>query len=91
VNDGADGAVYPRKADDLELSEVVDGFVVYQPARDRVHYLNRTALIVLELCTGENDVSAITAFVQASFELPEPPTAEIAACLTQLREEQLVG
>jgi Coenzyme PQQ synthesis protein D (PqqD) len=80
----------PRKADDLEVSEVVDGYVVYQPSRDRVHYLNRTALIVLELCTGDNDTADITAVVQEAFDLSDPPAAEIEACLAQLRLESLV-
>jgi hypothetical protein len=33
----------PRRAAGVELSEVTDGFLVYQPDRDRVHYLNPTA------------------------------------------------
>ena len=32
----------------------------------------------------------IVAAVQEAFDLPEPPTAEISACLEQLRQEQLV-
>jgi hypothetical protein len=90
VSDRPAGLDNPRKADDLEVSEVVDGYVVYQPARDRVHYLNRTALIVLELCTGAHDPGQITAAVQEAFDLPEPPTAEVDACLAQLRSESLV-
>jgi hypothetical protein len=91
VDGGPDGTQHPLKAPDLEVSEVVDGYVVYQPARDRVHYLNRTAVVVLELCTGEHTVDAITALVQDAFDLPEPPTAEISACLAQLQQEQLVA
>jgi hypothetical protein len=90
VDDGPGSDQRPRKAPDLEVNEVVDGYVVYQPAFDRVHYLNRTAVIVLELCTGENDADAIAAAVQEAFELPDPPAAEISACLAQLQREQLV-
>jgi hypothetical protein len=91
VDDGHASSRRPRKADDLEVNEVVDGYVVYQPALDRVHYLNRTAVIVLELCTGDNDAAAIAAFVQDAFDLPEQPTVEVGACLGQLQHEQLVG
>ena len=90
VDDGSGSDQCPRKAPDLEVNEVVDGYVVYQPAFDRVHYLNRTAVIVLELCTGENDADAIITAVQEAFDLAQPPTAEISACLAQLRQEQLV-
>ena len=91
VDDGQTGSWCPVKAEDLEVNEVVDGFVVYQPALDRVHYLNGTAVLVLELCTGENDAAAIADFVRAAFELAEPPAAEVDACLAQLQQEQLVG
>lgn len=91
MDDGPGNPRRPRRAPDLELNEVVDGYVVYQPARERVHHLNRTAVLVLELCTGEHGVDEIAAIVQDAFELPEPPTAEISACLTQLFEEQLVA
>ncbi len=91
MDDGHLTSRRPRKADDLEVSEVVDGYVVYQPALDRVHYLNRTAVIVLELCTGDNDAAVIATFVQEAFNLPEPPTTEVGVCLKQLQHEQLVG
>lgn len=91
MGDGRAGSRCPRKADGLEITEVVDGYVVYQADRDRVHYLNRTALVVLELCTGDNDAAEITAFVQEAFSLAESPSVEIGACLAQLRHERLVA
>ncbi len=81
----------PRKVEGVEVNEVADGFVIYDPERDRVHYLNRTAAIVLEFCTGENDADEIAQLLQAAFELPEPPELEIDECLKQLREEGLVS
>ena len=80
----------PHKAPDVDVHEVVDGFVVYHPSRNRVHYLNHTAAIVLELCTGENDAPEIVHQLQATFELSEPPTTEIEECLTQLYAEGLI-
>src|SRR5439155_6925151 len=47
----------PVRVDDLEINFVGDGYVVYHPARDRMHSLNHTAAVVLELCTGANDES----------------------------------
>ena len=91
VDDGQTGSWCPSKADDLEVNEVVDGYVVYQPALDRVHYLNGTAVLVLELCTGENDAATIATFVQQAFELAQPPESEVDACLTQLQQEQLIA
>jgi hypothetical protein len=81
----------PAQVDDIDLVEVADGFVVYHPARDRVHFFNHTAAVVLELCDGTRSDADIAGLVQRCYELPERPDAEIAQCLSQLREEGLVS
>jgi hypothetical protein len=75
---------------DIEVSESEDGYVVYDRRRDRVHYLNHTAAVVLELCTGENEASGIAALLCRAYDLPEPPASEIEGCLELLRQEGLV-
>jgi hypothetical protein len=80
----------PARVEDLDVAEVADGFVVYHPARDRVHFFNHTAAIVLELCDGSKSDTEITKLVQRCYELSEPPETEVAECLAQLREEGLV-
>ena len=62
---------YPRHAEGVEINQVADGYVVYHPARDRVHYLNQTATIVLELCNGKNDAAKIASLLQTAYELPD--------------------
>jgi Coenzyme PQQ synthesis protein D (PqqD) len=81
----------PLRADDFEVTEADDGYVVYHPAQDRVHYLNHTAALVLEFCTGENETTEIVQIIQDAYELPEPPDKEIRECLGQLREEGLIS
>ena len=80
----------PRKADDFEVNAVPDGFVVYHPAQDRVHYLNHTAAVVLELSTGEHDAAGIARELQRAYDLSEPPDGDVAFCLERLRAEGLV-
>jgi hypothetical protein len=80
----------PVKADDFEVSEVADGYVVYHPAREQVHYLNHTAALVLEFCTGENETSEIVRIVQRAYDLPAPPEREIGDCIQHLREGGLI-
>jgi hypothetical protein len=77
----------PKRIDGLEAHEVDDGLVVYQASNDRVHYLNPTASLVFELCTGEHTEEEIAALVGAAWDLPEPPRAEVQQCLAQLRAE----
>lgn len=81
----------PRQADGIEINEVADGFVVYQPDRERVHYLNHTAAIILKLCDGELTTDAMPQVVQDLYNLPERPVTEVAACLEKLFEEGLIA
>jgi hypothetical protein len=54
-----------------------------------VHYLNRTAALVLELCTGRLTPAQIAAAVQQAFDLPAPPLGEVEDTLAKLRTEAL--
>ncbi len=85
-----DWRMRPRRAAGVELSEVTDGFLVYQPERDRVHYLNPTAAILLEICDGSLAAAELPAFLAAAFSLAAPPRDEVAACLAQLLAEGLL-
>ena len=80
----------PARVNDIDLVEVTDGFVVYHPARDRVHFFNHTAAVVLELCDGTKSDAEIANLVQRCYELPAPPQTEITDCVARLRDEGLV-
>ena len=81
----------PTRVEGLEAHEVDDGMVVYQQSTDRVHYLNPTAAVVFELCTGDHTEMEIAALVGEAWELPELPGEEVQRCLAQLQEEGLVA
>jgi hypothetical protein len=81
----------PKPVSSLEINKVADGYVVYQPDRDRVHYLNHTATIILELCNGRNDAATIANLLKSAYELPATPVEEVVACLRQLSDEGLVA
>ena len=83
-------SVAPSVVEGLEVDEGRDGLTVYDPATDRVHYLNATAAIVFTLCDGTHSASEIASFVAESFELDEPPGGEIEDCLSMLRSERLL-
>jgi hypothetical protein len=85
-----DPEAFPRRVDDVEVNPVPDGYIVYQPSRDRVHYLNHTAVLVLELCTGRVRAREIPGLLKDAYDLPEAPTDEVAACLATLAAEGLV-
>jgi hypothetical protein len=91
---GYDGVAMPSArpsvVEGLAVEEVRDGLTVFDPATDRVHYLNATAAIVFTLCDGTHTASEIASVVAQSFELDEPPGEEIEDCLSMLRSERLL-
>jgi hypothetical protein len=80
----------PRIVEGLEINAVSDGYVVHDPARDRIHYLNQTSAVIFELCTGEVSAQEMPRLLQLAFELGEPPIADVEACLVSLRQEGLI-
>ena len=74
-----------------EVSQMPDGVVVYQTARERVHYLNPTASLVYDLCGGTESMGAISAYLQDAFSLSAPPSDEVSQCLIQLLSEGLIA
>jgi len=81
---------FPKLADNLEINRVEDGYIVYQNEKDRVHYLNNTAVVIMECCTGKNSIDKIGDIVAEAFDLPDVPKKEVQACLTNLFKEGLI-
>lgn len=60
----------------IEVNEVVDGFVCYDPSNESVHFLNHTAMIIWELCTGETSSSDIINIMRELYK-PDMPLEDI--------------
>jgi hypothetical protein len=80
----------PKKTGDFEIREFEDAFMIYQPERDRVHYLNRTAVLILELCTGENTPARIAEILKTTYGLDVSPEREVRQAIRNLIDEELV-
>ena len=81
---------FPKVSDGIDINEVEDGYVIYQKEKDKVHYLNKTAVLVMEACTGRNTTAEIGKLVKDAYGLPEVPEKEVADCLESLFQEGLV-
>ena len=79
-----------RQAPGLEISEAVDGVLAYQRDRDRVHFLNPTAALLLESCDGTLAVGEMPGLIAAAFDLPVPPVEDVDACVASLLQEGLL-
>jgi hypothetical protein len=80
----------PRKVNGLDISEFEDGYSVYHPGDGRVHHLNPSAIVVLELCTGKNAPEAIARLLQKAYRLEQPPFEQVDTALQALAKENLV-
>lgn len=78
------------QAPNLEVHEVPDGYIVYQGDRDRVHYLNKTAAILFEFCSGSFPIDEVVARVAKAFDLGASAFDEIKAGLESLLKEGLI-
>jgi coenzyme PQQ synthesis protein D (PqqD) len=86
----ARGAQHPRRVDGLEINPVEDGFMIYQPETDRVHYLNHTAVLILEMSNGRNTPAQIATLLQHAYGLSEPPEEEVNETLVKMTDEGLI-
>jgi len=64
--------------------------MVYQAGHNRVHYLNHTAVLVLELCNGRDSEEKIAGIVQEAYGLPESPEMEVRDIIAKMQTEALV-
>jgi hypothetical protein len=83
-------AQYPRQVDGLAVNAVEDGFMIYQPEADRVHYLNHTAVVILELCNGRNTPARIATLLKHAYGLSGTPEREVTETLVKMRDEGLI-
>jgi hypothetical protein len=79
-----------QKTDGLDIHLVEDHCVVYDTIGDRIHYLNPTAALVLELCDGKRPPAEIAALVREAYGLATTPLDEITRCLNSLQEMEIV-
>jgi hypothetical protein len=85
-----DWDMHPERAPGIEIREVTDGFVAYDPARDRLHFLNLTATMLLESCDGSLRARELPELLAAAYQLGEPPVGEVESCIVRLLDEGLL-
>ena len=81
---------YPRRVDDLDISTSEDGCVITRPGQDSLHFLNPTAVLILEFCDGEKSAEQIVEMVREAYDLPEPPSDDVREALEQLQAAGLL-
>lgn len=78
------------KSGNCRVVEVDDGFVVSDAQGDEVHFLNKTAAIVYEMCDGQTRAAEIARFLEKSFSLGVSALPDVSACLQTLEDKHLI-
>lgn len=76
------------KVPGVEVNEVADGLVVFDPGAQQVHYLNSTASVVYELCDGHSSISDLVAGALELFPAGSPEI--FVECLDDLAQRGLI-
>ena len=80
---------HPLRQVGLEINKTKDGYMIYDPAKDRVHHLNHTAVVVLELCDGKTSATRIAEMLRRAYGLSKAPRKDVDRTLSQLQREGL--
>jgi len=78
------------KSQNLEINQAPDGYVIYQSDPDRVHFLNTTAAVVLELCDGAHSLEEILDIIRDAYDLSAAPLDEFNDSVSNLLTEGLI-
>lgn len=85
------GRLRPRIAAGRKIRKAQDGAIVSGGPARRIHYLNRTAALVLELCNGRNTWDEIVDLVRLAYDLPRRPQGPVGRVLRQLHAEGVIA
>jgi hypothetical protein len=80
----------PKRLADLDISAAEEGYIISRAGCDRIYFVNPTAALVLELCTGESSVEQIADLVKQAYNLPQAPVEDTRGVLKQLEAEGLL-
>jgi hypothetical protein len=75
----------PKKVEGLDISPAEDGYIVYEPDLDRVHFLNPVAVVILELCNGNNTEEEIADLIRDGFGLQENLAEAVTETLAKMK------
>ncbi len=80
----------PEQYPNLKIFEADDGYIVYHRERDRVHFLNHTAVLLLELCDGNHSVPEMIGILEKGYGLDKPPEKEVMGIINNFEQEGLI-
>lgn len=80
----------PTRRLDVEIIPAHDGYIVRVPGSDLFTWLNRTALMVFLLSTGQNSTEVIAGTIRHAFSLYRDPIEDVRHALDSMQQAGLV-
>jgi PqqD family protein of HPr-rel-A system len=80
----------PKQHPNLKVFAADDGYVVYHRETDRVHFLNHTAVLLLELCNGRHGIAEMAGILATAYGLDKPLEKEVMDIINRFEEEGLI-
>ena len=80
----------PKRVNNLDISAAEEGCIISRAGCDRIYFVNPTAALILELCTGESSTEQIAELVKQAYNLPQAPVEDTREVLKQLEAEGLL-
>jgi putative component of toxin-antitoxin plasmid stabilization module len=80
----------PKRVNGLDISAAEEGCIISRAGSDRIYFVNPTAALILELCTGESSVEQIADLVKQAYHLAQAPVEDTREALKQLEAEGLL-
>jgi hypothetical protein len=83
---------HPRRRDGLVLRKLGEEAILYNPGTKKAHVLNKTSLLIWNLCTGDQSVQMIENALRVQFDVDGGADVrkDIEETLTQFSTEGLV-
>lgn len=84
-------ATKPRAADRITVVDVDGEAVVYDPSGVQLHYLNRSAALVLDLCDGHSTIREMSEAIADVYKIPlDKVEANTRKAIRELRKRDLL-
>jgi hypothetical protein len=83
---------HPRRKDGVVLRNLSDDAILYDPATKKAHVLNKTSLLIWNLCTGDVSLDEIEKSIRSQFMIDDDSDVrmDIEETVTKFSAEGLV-
>ena len=79
-----------EQADCLEIHETEDGYAVHNSADGKIHFLNHTAVFLLELCDGQHSIDQVFSIFQEYFKEAQGSQDEVHKLFEEFMSQGLI-